>query len=198
MRFAPLLGFLFLTVGCVHYEYDIVEPADLAQRVTAKRPVELPIEPARYEAVTLSDRLVLVIHNDSDQPLKLLGEDSFAVDPRGESHPLPTRTIAPASATKLIFPPIRPSFRRGGSTFGFGVGVGYSRGHYGRRGYGRYGGFAGDPWYYDDYPRYYRLEDDGTVYWDWTGNGTSGRVRLVYQHGEKQFHHDFTFRRVKV
>src|SRR5688572_23488738 len=101
MRLAPLLGLLVLTVGCARYEYDVVEPFDLAQRVTAKRPVELPVEPVRYEAVTNSDRLVLIIHNDADQPLKLLGEDSFAVDPRGESHPLPTRTIAPASATKL-------------------------------------------------------------------------------------------------
>jgi hypothetical protein len=193
MLFAlPMLS----ATGCARYEYDIVEPAEFAGHVGTKTPATLTLDPVRYQAITQSDRLVLVMHNDSEEPLKLLGDDSFAVDAKGESHPLPTRTIAPRSATKLIFPPVRPSFRRSSST-SFGVGVGYSKG-YGRRGYGRYGGFAGDPWYYDDYPRYYRLEDDGTVYWDWTGNGTAVRVRLVYQLGEKTFHHDFTFRRVKM
>jgi hypothetical protein len=75
------------------------------------------------------------------------------------------------------------------------VGVGLGRA-YGRRGY--YGGRYGYDGYYDDYPRYYTLEDDGTVYWDWPGNGTTVKVRLVYQLGDKQFHHDFTFRRVKM
>lgn len=195
-RVLPLL--VLLTVGCAHYEYDVVEPADLAQHVGAKTSVTLPLDSVRYEAITSSDRLVLIIHNDADQPLKLLGDDGFAVDPKGESHPLPTRTIAPGTATKLIFPPIRPTLRHTGPTFGVGVGVGVSSSHnYGRRGY-YHGGFAGDPWYYDDYPRYYRLEDDGTVYWDWTGDKTVMKLRLVYQLAEKQFHHDFTFRRVKV
>ena len=192
-RLTPLL--LFLAVGCTRYEYEIVEPAEFAGHVGKKTPAAIELDPVRYEAVTRNGRLVLVIHNESDQPLKLLGDDSFAVDPRGESHPLPTRTIAPDSTTKLIFPPVRPTLRRSsGATLGIGVGLG-SRSY--RRGYGRYG-FAGDPWYYDDYPRHYRLEDDGTVYWDWPGDGTSIRVRLVYQLGEKTFHHDFTFRRVKV
>ena len=194
---SPLvLTMLLLAGGCARYEYDIVEPQDLAGRVGTKSPVVLPVEPIRYEARTYSDRLVLFVHNESDEPLKLLGEDSFVVDPRGESHPMPTRTIAPASSTKLIFPPVRPTFRHSGTSFGFGVGVGVSR-NYGRRGYYR-GGFAGDPYFYDDYPRYYALQDDGTLYWDWGGDGTVVKLRLVYQSGDKRFHHDFTFRRVKV
>ena len=50
----------------------------------------------------------------------------------------------------------------------------------------------------ENYPRYYTLQDDGTVYWTWTGDGTVVKVRLVYQLGADRFHHDFTFRRVKV
>jgi hypothetical protein len=193
-----LVGLAFVAAGCAHYEYDLVEPADHAAHVGTKTPIEIPREPIRYQAQTSSDHLVLVIHNETQDPIKLLGEDSFAVDPDGESHPVPTRTIAPGTSTKLIFPPIKPTFRQSGPTVGVGVGVGVSR-HYGRRGYYS-GGFAGDPWYYDDYPRYYRLEDDGTVYWDWSGNGTTVRLRLVYRQGEQQqpFHHDFTFRRVKM
>jgi hypothetical protein len=193
-----LVNLAFVAGGCAHYEYDLVEPADHAQHFGTKTPVEVPREPIRYQAQASSDHLVLVIHNETQDPIKLLGEDSFAVDPNGESHPLPTRTIAPGTATKLIFPPIKPTFRQSGPSVGFGVGVGVAN-SYGRHGY-RYGGFAGDPWYYDDYPRYYALQDDGTLYWNWTGDKTDVRLRLVYQQGDKQekFHHDFTFRRIKM
>ncbi len=192
--FAVLVAAVALT-GCAHYEYDIVEPADLAQHVGSKSSVPMPMEPVRYEAISSSDRLVLVIHNETDQPIKLLGEDSFAVDPHGESHPIPTRTIAPASATKLFFPPVRPTFRQSGPSLGFGVGGVVSSGHvYHGGGAGYHYGHA----FYDDYPRYYRAEDDGTIYWDWTGDRTDMRLRLSFAQGEKTFHHDFTFRRVKV
>jgi hypothetical protein len=189
------LAGILLSGGCARYEYEVVEPADLAQRIGSKLPVTLNVEPIRYEAISSSDRLVLLVHNDSEQPLKLLGEDSFAVDPAGESHPMPTRTIAPQSSTRLIFPPVRPTLRSSNSGLSVGVGVGYSNA--GRRAYGR-GGFAGDPYFYDNYPRYYRLEDDGVVYWNWSGDGTLVKVRLVYQLADKRFPHDFTFRRVKA
>src|SRR5262245_30805413 len=119
-RFAGvlLLPAVVLIGGCTHYEYDIVEPAEFAQHAGAKSPVVFSIDPIRYEAQSSSDRLVLMVHNEADEPIKLLGEDSFAVDPRGESHPMPTRTIAPGSSTKLILPPIPPTFRTSSSTFG--------------------------------------------------------------------------------
>lgn len=205
--FARLSGWLLLAGlfaagaggGCARYEYDLLEPADVAQRVGRKSSVVIPMAPAvRYEARAYDDRLVLFMFNESDaEPLKLLGEDSYAVDPRGESHPLPTRTIAPGSSTKLIFPPVRPTFRAGPS-FGVGVGVGLGSAH-GRRGYygtGHHGAF-GDP-FHGDYPRYYQLSDDGTTYWTWPGSGTDVSVRLVYQRGAERFEHQFTFRRVRA
>ncbi len=184
--------------GCARYEYDLVQPTDVAQRIGRKMPVVVPIETVRYEARTYSDRLVLFIHNESEEPLKLLGEDSYAVDQRGESHPLPTRTVAPHSSTKLIFPPMRPTFRQSGPSIGFGLGVGVGSAR--RRGYhgaGRYGYF-GDPFYQDAFPRYYQLADDGTIYWNWTGNNTEVTVRFVYQLADERFHHEFVFRRIKV
>jgi hypothetical protein len=193
---ARILIVMFLSIlagGCAHYEYDIVEPSDIGQRIGTKSAVVMPMDPIRYDALSSNDRLVLLIHNETDEPIKLLGEDSFAVDPRGQSHPLPTQTIAPGASAKLIFPPVRPTFRQSGPSVGVGVGVGHN---YGRAGYRH--GFAGDPYFYDDYPRYYAMEDDGTRYWEWSGEGTEVRVRLVYRRGDKQFHHDFVFRRVKV
>ena len=201
---ARLTGLLVMTGvfaagGCARYEYDLLEPADVAQRIGRKSPVVIPMEPAvRYEARAYDDRLVLFVFNESDdEPLKLLGEDSYVVDPRGESHPLPTRTIAPGSSTKLIFPPVRPTFRAGPSFgVGLGVGLGSARGRRGYYGAGRYGHF-GDP-FYDDYPRYYQLADDGTTYWTWPGSGTDVRLRLVYARGDERFDHEFTFRRVRL
>lgn len=196
--FGPaLLVVVVCAGGCARHEYDIVEPADVAQRIGPKTPVVVPREPAvRYEARTYADRLVLFVFNESDEPLKLLGEDSYAVDPRGESHPLPTRTVAPGSSTKLIFPPVRPTFRQSGPAFGVGVGLGIGRrrGYYGAGGYGAFG----DPFYDDNFPRYYQLADDGTTYWNWPGAGTDVSVRLVYQRGDERFHHEFTFRRVRA
>ena len=194
----PWLVFAFASAaGCARYEYEVVEPPELAQRIGRAR-TTFELEPVRYQAQTYDNRLVVFIFNEADAPLKLLGEDSYAVDPRGESHPLPTRTVAPGSSTKLIFPPLRPTFRRSGPTFGFGVGVGLGsarrHGHFGRAGYG----WHRDPFGYDDFPRYYQLADDGTLYWDWTGRNTDVRVRFVYERGDERFHHEFTFRRVKA
>src|SRR4051794_2711252 len=92
--------------GCARYEYELVQPADVAQHIGTKQPLSIPMEPLRYEAITASDRLVLFVFNDTDDVVKLLGDDSFAVDQRGESHPLPTRSIAPGTSSKLIFPPV--------------------------------------------------------------------------------------------
>jgi hypothetical protein len=188
-----------LAGGCARYEYAIVEPPDLARHIGRKAPAVFRLDPVRYEARTYDNRLVLFIFNDADEPLKMLGEDGYAVDPRGESHPLRTRTIAPGSSTKLIFPPLRPTFRRAAPTFGFGVGVGLGSaaryGHFGRTGYGH---LHDDPFGYDGFPRYYQLADDGTYFWNWTGDNTDVRVRFVYRLGDERFHHEFTFRRVKV
>jgi hypothetical protein len=196
-----VLAMNLLAGGCARYEYDVVEPQDLAQHV-GKQPVTLPVEPLAYHLRSVESRLVMVVENPTGEPVKLLGDDSFVVDPDGRSHPLRSQTIAPESNIKLIFPPVRPRLEGTGPSFGIGVGVGYSR--YGHRGYYGRRGFY-DPFFYDDLePRYYSVVDDGTSYWDWEGE-TAVRVTLVYERGgeggdrrDGRISHRFVFRRGKV
>ena len=178
--------------GCTRYEYDIVEPQDLARRV-GKGPVHLPVEPLTYHLRAAEGRLVMFVENPTGEPVKLLGEDSFVVDPGGRSHPLRSQTIAPESNIKLIFPPLRPRLERTGPSIGIGVGYGraFRRGYYGRhRGYY-------DPFFYHDEPRYYAVVDDGTTYWNWDGE-TDVRMTLVYEGRGERITHRFVFHRVKV
>ena len=188
--------------GCARYEFDVVEPQDLSQRV-GKGPVHLPVEPLVYHLRAAEGRLVMFVENPTGEPVKLLGDDSFVVDPDGRSHPLRSQTIAPRSNIKLIFPPVRPRLERVGPSIGIGVGVGYGRafrrGYYGRHRRGYY-----DPFFYDDHPRYYAVVDDGTTYWDWAGE-TDVRVTLVFEAGGTgaerrgdRITHRFVFHRVKV
>ncbi len=179
--------------GCVRYEYDVVEPPDLSQRVGSKAPVRFPIGELEYRLQTSDNRLVMLIYNRADEPVKLLGEDSFVVDPGGESHPLDGRTIPPGSHVKLILPPAPAQVRTRGSTFGFGIGVGYSRAYHGRRGFG-YGGSL-----HDDFgPRYYNVYDpNDATFWRWEGE-TDARLVLVYERGDERFTDEFRFHRKRV
>src|SRR5690349_18498614 len=108
-RLVPAFALAALACGgCVRYAIDVVKPEDLAGPVPSNAPKELAIDPLVYDLQTVEDRLVVIIHNDTDEAVKLLGEDSYVVDPKGESHPLPTRAIASHSGTKLILPPVPP------------------------------------------------------------------------------------------
>ena len=188
----PLAG------GCARYEYDIVRPADLAQHVGTKQWTTFTLDDLEYRLRSYDNRLVALIYNRSEQPVRLSGEESTAVDPRGESHPLRGRTILPGSHIKLILPPPRPRVRDYGPRFGFGMGVGisrrYRRDHFG---YGTYDDLT-------DYgPRYYTVYDaSDATYWAWPGEGNATIV-LAYERGERgeageTFEHEFVFRRVRM
>src|SRR5687768_949125 len=90
-----LIGMALLTLaatGCTRYDYALVNPPDVAGPVGRKAPTVVTREPLRYELLAKEDRLVMIVHNDADEAaVKLVGEDSYVVDPGGESHPLPTR-----------------------------------------------------------------------------------------------------------
>ena len=208
-------AFIFcLLAGCARYEYDVVEPAELAGHVGGRSWVALRRGDIEYRMRSYDDRLVMHIYNRGDAPVKLLGADSAAVDPRGESHPLQSATIPPGSFIKRIFPPPPPRVRPYGPTFGVGVGVAYGarRGHAlpGRphRGFGRYpfarrhrpyyrGGFY-DP--FDDFgPRYYSIYDPtDRTHFRWPG-GTSVRFLFTYEReGGERFRHEFLIRRTRV
>ena len=134
--------------------------------------------------------------------MKLLGADSFAVDPRGESHPLQSATIPPGTYVARIFPPPRPELSYTGPTVGVGVGAayGYGPGH-GPWGYG--------PYHYHDplragafnsySPRYYSVYDaNDRGYFDWPGE-SSVRFRFTFEReGGERVGHEFLIRRRNV
>jgi hypothetical protein len=192
---APLMLTALFAIGCAHYAFDLVSPPELQRSIDAKAATEVQVGPLAYVLQQAEDRLVITVRNDTDGAVKLVGSDSYVVDPRGESHPLPTRTIAPHAVTKLIFPPLNPSLQRG-PVFGFGVGVGYSNA--GGSGVGVGAGTGA----YDDFgatPRYYSADvGDPAAYWSWDGPGTI-RMRLAYESADGQrFSHEFEFVRRKT
>lgn len=177
--------------GCARYEYDIVQPQDLAQRV-GRAPVTFPIEDLEYRLQTSSNRLVMLIYNRGDEPIKLLGDESYVVDPRGESHPLTERLIAPDSFIRLILPPQRARVRTRGPTFGVGVGLGYSRYH-------RRRGFHGGGYYpYEPGPYYSTVYDpNDPTFWEWNGEKRV-RLMLMFERGDERFSDEFVFHRRRV
>ena len=197
--------------GCARYEYDLISPQELARHIPAKTFTEAIVEqpdapPLRYEMTSYDNRLVLRIHNPGDEPIRLLGDQSTAVDPDGQSHPLRGQTIAAGTFVKLVLPPTPPQIVPSGPRFGIGIGGAFGGGRHFRRGYGRRAGYGyglgfgsafDDPWY--DSPRYYTVQDDGSgLYWNWEGE-TPARLILVFQVAQdKPFTHEFTFRRKKV
>ena len=184
------------TSGCVRYEYDLLQPPDLARHVGTTSWTTLQLDDLEYRLRTSDNRLVALVYNRGERTIKLSGEDSAAVDPRGESHPLQGRTVPRDSHVRLLFPPARPQVRSYGPTFGFGVGVGYSR-RFGRP--YRDGLGFGSEMYDDLEPRYYSVYDrNDRTYYQWPG-GTDLRVLLAYEReGGEPFRHEFVFRRRRM
>jgi hypothetical protein len=192
----PSALLLVLTSGCVHYEYDLVQPINLARHVGTRQWETFRFDELEYRLRTSDERLVMLVYNRGERTVKLSGPDSAAVDPRGESHPLQSRTIPRDSFVKLILPPPAPQVRPYGPTFGFGVGVGYSR-RFGRP--YRDGLGFGSGMYDDVGPRYYSVYDpNDRTYYTWPG-GSDLRLLLAYrQEGADDFRHEFVFRRRKM
>ena len=191
---------LSLLSGCAHYEYDLTNPPDLARHIGAKSDEIVRVDPLEYRLRTYENRLVMSVFNPTPDPITLMGDRSYVVDPAGQSHPLRSRTIAPDTFIRLILPPMRPGYYQSSPGIGIGFGVGYSRfyGHrYGYRALGYY-----DPFFYDQPPRYYTYYDESdNTYWNWEGQ-TPVRLHLVYfragSNNREPFTHDFTFARKKM
>src|SRR5258706_11458167 len=138
----------------------------------------------------VESRLLMFVVNSTDDPIELIGQESTAVDPAGQSHPFRGQSIAPHRFVKLILPPMQPYYRSG-PTFGFGLGI--QSYHCGRYPYG--GGVYGPFW---DWPAYFEVVDEtSTLYWNWEGQ-SDARVRLTFRRGREVFHHNFLFRRRKA
>jgi hypothetical protein len=186
-----LIASLALT-GCARYEYDLVNPPDLARHIGGKADEVVRVDPLEYRLRSYDNRLVLSIFNPTPDPITLAGDRSYVVDPKGQSHPLRSQTIAPDTFVRVILPPMRPGYYQSNPTIGIGLGVGYAGGWRGHRPYPYY-----DPYFYDE-PRYYTYYDESdTTYWSWEGE-TAVKLHLVYQRGQSTFSHDFTFHRKKM
>ncbi len=189
MRIPFVLMLLLLAGGCARYEFDLVAPPDLATHIGKDKESVIKRDELEYQMQAVESRLLMWVVNSTDDAIELLGPESTAVDPAGQSHPFRSQSIAPHSFVKLILPPMRPYYRAG-PTFGFGLGI------HAYRGRGAFGGGLYDPFW--DEPRYFAVVDEmDTLYWNWEDEGEA-RVRLTYRRGKEIFHHDFTFRRKKV
>jgi hypothetical protein len=200
MRFAgATLLILFSAIGCARYEFDLVQPPELARHIGEKTDELIDRQAVQYRLRAYENRLVIRIYNHTEAPIELLGAQSTVVDPAGESHPLQRQTIAPNSFIKLILPPMRPEVYPTGPTIGFGINSQVGRSYDPSHHYWRdlnYGPAYDDPYF--NQPRYFAVSDPGnSFYWDWNGQGQV-RLTLVYMQQEKTFRDQFTFNRVKM
>jgi hypothetical protein len=197
-----LLVPLLLAGGCARYEYDIVQPPELAAHVGANSWVVLRRgNDLEYRLRTADNRLVMLIDNRGERPVKLLGADSFVVDASGESHPLYSSTIPPGTYVKRIFPPPLPTMQRNGPTVGVGVGAGYVGAmHVGHAHYPYHYPYPHHSLAYDDLePRYYTVYDpNDRTYFDWPAEATVRFLFAFQREGEDTFRHEFLIRRRKM
>jgi hypothetical protein len=175
--------------GCARYEFDLVEPAELARHV-GKTQERVSLEPLTYRLEAYENRLVMRIENPTEEAIEVLGEQSVVVSPDRQSHPIRSQSIAPGSFVKLILPPIPPRVDRFGPSLGLGLGVRASRGGV-HKPVGR--GLA-DP---VAAPRYFSINEDDAYYWEWAGE-TTVRMTLVYRRGREEFRQGFVWVRRKM
>jgi len=184
-----LFGLLLIAAGCAQYEYVLVKPSPFARTIT-KEKTRITQPPMEYEFVRENDHLMMAIINPGQEPVTIVQSKSFIVSPDGESHPLPSSSIAPRSYAALLLPPEPPVYRsRPGLSIGFGFGNYFGGPHFGT-GIG----------YYDtiyEGPRDYYLVGGGPNYWPWKVGQV--RMRLFYEQANTNtFEHDFVLERRKV
>jgi hypothetical protein len=182
---SALMMIVLLLSGC-SYEYDITRPPEVAGHVGDKTDYVFDLDPLEYRMRSVDSWLVLRIYNPTDDPITLLGPQSSAVDPGGQSHPLRTQTMASHSFIKLILPPPPPNVQPSGPTIGLGIGIIGSRSH-------RH--FTQDG-LIDDEPRYLVVVDNDSYYWEWNGE-TEVRLLLAFDRNGKSFSHEFVIARKK-
>ncbi|HWW00184.1 MAG TPA: hypothetical protein VNZ64_10855 [Candidatus Acidoferrum sp.] len=167
--------------GCHTYQYRIVQPAT-SPSVVADQPVTVRLDPLEYHLRRVHDRLEVTISNPTDDRLALLGNRSYVVDPRGESHPLRGHVLGPHSFTRMFLPPPPLTYPYPDwAAWGWGWG------------WGPYNPFW-SPYYGSVYwgpppVAYYQV----TTAYDWGWKTGPARLRLTYERNGKTFEHDFEF-----
>lgn len=183
MRFASVILLLWAMLGgCAHYEYDIVEPGNLAQHIGSQSDIVFPVDPLTYRLRSYEDHLVIRIFNPTSDAIQLLGNSSYVVDSDGKHHPLPPQLIAPDAYIKLILPPLPPDTAVAPPPANPGIGLDADFGP-------RVNEIL--------YPPNMRYANDAN-YWDW---GDEGKVRmnLTFQRSNQPpFTQAFLFARRKM
>ena len=188
----PFLGLTLLLTGtgCSSYEYDIIQPTDLAQHVGCNSDVVITRGSLLYRFRSYESHLVIQIHNPTTQPITLMGGQSFVVDTQGQSHPVQTQTIGPEAYIKLILPPTPPEILAPGP--GIGIELGMERIYpYGPGGYAPFD----DPFLYT--PPYLVAVGSNQESWEWTGQ-RQVQLGLSFWRGGASFEQGFVFRRRKI
>lgn len=198
-----LLLIPLLLSACTRYAYDLTAPPDLAQRIPRDKGAAISLDSINYRFDIVDTHLIIRAYNNGPDPIELLGNESFIVDPSGQSRPMKSQTIPPGTFIKVILPPQQILYRDPGPRIGIGLGVGISSNHRHHPFHGHhfhdpfYDPFY-DPWYDPWYsePRYLlAVPEDG--YWAWPRD-TEVRIRFAYRQKDQSFHHDLTFRKVKA
>ena len=161
--------------GCKTYVYRVVRPPGIAQPI-ADQPVTIPYDPLEYRLSRRSGRLDMRIDNPTDDRIVLLGNRSYAIDPRGESHPLRSRVIASHSYTGMLLPPEPKTV----TVYDWGWGWGWGWGPF----------LPGDPFFVDFYapPVYYARI---VTPYDWEWHKGTAIIHLTYERKGKTFDHEF-------
>src|SRR5262245_18500672 len=120
IRLAPILTTIFLLIGCTKYDYEIVDPPDLAGRIGFDEDFLVTTDVAEYRFRAAGDRLVARIYNNEQTALRLDGQRSTVISPDGQSRPVIGQTIAPGSFIKLLLPPPLPTYDTYGPGFHYG------------------------------------------------------------------------------
>lgn len=169
---------LLTTAGGCASKFSLVSPDELATELSSTA-IDVPMEPVSLKIGVFDNRVDVRILNPGDEPVRIVGEESYVVTAGGETIAIPTGTIAPQSFIRYRLPP-RPPY--GGSGVGFGIGGGSYRSGV-ATGVGV--GWRGD----SDWDTGY----DNPPYWSWP----EGEVQLhvVLQQGETSRVVDLVFRR---
>ena len=108
--------------ACASYEYHIVEPAAVAGPV-GEQPRLIEMQPLEYRFEQTCGYLGILAYNHTSEPVTLMGDQSYLVDPSGETHSLSGGTIAPNSHVTVYLP---PQFSHPAMQPRYGIGIGMS------------------------------------------------------------------------
>src|SRR5256885_6210804 len=93
MRISFVFAIALLAGGCARYEFDLVQPPDLATHIGKDKESVIKRDELEYQMQAIESRLLMWVVNSTDDAIELLGPESTAVDPAGQSHPFRSQSI---------------------------------------------------------------------------------------------------------